>query len=276
VSAVPDRIPLADFSRLSRAAARTRRARLVLVALLLALGLATFVAALRPRASTTVYLPRGSNGIVVLDVSASISSDTYARIAGTLQRLSDSRGRYGLILFSDTAYQALPPGTAARELRPFERFFALPSARAPGLLQQPSPSPWTEHFSAGTRISTGLQLALDVLRLERPARPSVLLVSDLDDDAGDLESLTSVALAYRRLGIPIHVVGLNPSPEDTQFIEPLLARPGDLVQAARPARERSGSRTPFPTRLAVATAALVLVLGAFLFLTERLRWRRTE
>jgi hypothetical protein len=273
VSAVADRIPLADFGRLGRAAARTRRARLALSTLLLVLGVATFVAALRPRATTIAFLPRGSNGIVVMDVSASISSDTYARIAATVRRLGDSRGRYGLVLFSDTAYQALPPGTAAKELRAFQRFFTLPPAQGPGLQSQPPPSPWAEHFSAGTRISVGLQLALDVIRTERPTHPAVLLVSDLDDDAGDLESLTSVALAYRRLGIPIHVVGLNPAPEDQQYVERLLASPGDLVQAALPGQGNSMTRAPFPTLLVVASVALVIVLAAFLVLTERLRWR---
>ena len=273
MAAIADRIPLADFRRLGRAASRTRRVRLALAVLLLVLGLATFVAALRPRATTTAFLPRGSNGIVVLDVSASISSDTYARIAATVRRLGDSRGRYGLVLFSDTAYQALPPGTRARELRAFERFFMLPPARGPGLQRQPPPSPWTEHFSAGTRISAGLQLALDVIRTERLARPAVLLVSDLDDDAGDLESLTSVALVYRRLGIPIHVVGLNPAPEDQQYVERLLATPGDLEQAALPGRPRSATTAPFPTLLVLASSGLVIVLAAFLVLTERLRWR---
>jgi hypothetical protein len=149
----------------------------------------------------------------------------------------------------------------------------LPPAQGPGLQRRPPASPWAEHFSAGTRISAGLQLALEVIRTERPARPAVLLVSDLDDDAGDLESLTSVALVYRRLGIPIHVVGLNPAPEDQQFVERLLASPGDLEQAALPGRARSNTSAPFPTLLVVASTALIVVLAALLILTERLRWR---
>ena len=36
----------------------------------------------------------------------------------------------------------------------------------------------------------------------RLGQPAVLLVSDLDDDAGDRERLTSTALSFRRLGIP--------------------------------------------------------------------------
>ena len=71
-------------------------------------------------------------------------------------------GRAGLILFSDTAYQALPPGTPVTELGSFERFFRIARPTSPGLQPQPPRSPWTSSFSAGTRISTGLSLALDV------------------------------------------------------------------------------------------------------------------
>src|SRR4029077_21098080 len=150
--------------------------------------------------------------------SASISWETYARIATTLQRLRREGGDAGLVLFSDTAEQAPPPGPPVAELGPFERFFRVAPPTTPGLQPQPPRSPWTSSFSAGTRISTGLSLALDVLQRDHVARPLVILVSDLDDDAGDLESLTSVALAYRKLGIPIRVVGLNPSPEDARYV----------------------------------------------------------
>ncbi len=58
------------------------------------------------------------DGLVVLDLSASISTDTYAGSAPRSIELADTDGRYGLIVFSDTAYLALPPGTPAAELRP--------------------------------------------------------------------------------------------------------------------------------------------------------------
>jgi hypothetical protein len=63
--------------------------------------------------------------------------------------------RFGVVLFSDDAYEALPPGTPARELRPFVRFFA-PHPRyqhdASGALRPRSP--WDQSFSAGTSISS--------------------------------------------------------------------------------------------------------------------------
>ena len=122
-------IPLADAAAPpAPAARRTRIAQLVALALVGARRGRS-----RPRARLRLDRRDGrrsllpaTTAIVVLDVSASISSETYDRIAATLDRLADSNGRYGLVLFSDTAYLALPPGTAGAELRPFVRFFRVP------------------------------------------------------------------------------------------------------------------------------------------------------
>jgi hypothetical protein len=265
-------IPLVDLPALARAATRTRRARLLLAVLAVAVAATAIAAAPSGQTEGDALLPRNSSTIVVLDVSASISSDTYARIATTLERIARSKGRAGLILFSDTAYQALPPGTPVAELGRFERFFQLRPPAQPGFQPQPPRSPWADAFSAGTRISTGLQLALDVARGDRLVSPAVLLVSDLDDDAGDLESLTSVALAYRRLGVPLRVVGLNPAPEDAQLVQRLLSRGRDLVPASLPG-ERAGRHESVPLGLIVATAAVAVLAGALLVVTERVRWR---
>ena len=268
-----DAIPLADVGRLSNAARWTRRVRVLAgIACVAAAGL-SLVAALRMQPTTTAFVPTGTNGIIVLDVSASISDETYTRIAATLDQLARSHGRYGLVLFSDTAYQALPPGTPATQLRAFERFFVVPRQTAPGSAPVPPANPWSSQFSAGTRISTGLRLALDVIRDHRVDRPSVVLVSDLDDDAGDIDALTSAALAYRKLGIPLRVVGLNPSEEDARLVKRLLSAPSDL----RPApASRTGGRARVegasPTLLVVLTLATAAALGLLLVLTDRLRW----
>jgi len=273
VSAGPTVIPLAGAAGLRPLARRTLRLRLLAAALLLAAAVVAVLVSLGRPATTGAYLPRGRTGVVVLDVSASISSDTYARIAATLGRLASSGGHSGLILFSDTAYQALPPGTPDTELTPFRRFFDVRSQSTPGLLPELPRSPWTDAFSAGTRISTGLQLALDTIQRERIQQPSILLVSDLDDDTEDLERLTSVGLALRRLGIPLRVVGLNPAPEDEQFFRRLVPRPGDIVQARLPGQRDPGASAPFPTGIVVATVAVALLLGLFLVAGDRLRWR---
>lgn len=266
-------IELADYPALARAAGRTRGLRLLAAGL--TVGLAAIALLVTPRGSTpsAVLLPRGAAGIVVVDVSASISSDTYARIASTLDRLRRGGGSAGLIFFSDTAYQALPPGTPVAELGPFERFFQVAPQTQPGILPEPPQSPWTDQFSAGTRISTGLSLALNVLQQEQLRKPVVLLVSDLNDDAGDLESLTSVALAYRHIGVPIRVVGLNPSPDDASFMQRLLPQGGGIVSATLPGEKAATTRTGLPVTLVLVALALALMSAAYLVLTERLRWR---
>jgi hypothetical protein len=266
-------IELADYPQLARAAGRTRWLRWLAAAL--AVGLAVIALLVAPSGSTPTapLLPHGASAIVVIDVSASISSDTYARIASTLDRLRRGGGTAGLILFSDTTYQALPPGTPVAELGPFERFFQVKTPTQPGIQPQPPRSPWTDSFSAGTRISTGLSLALNVLQQERLHNPVVLLVSDLDDDAGDLESLTSVALAYRHVGVPIRVVGLNPAPDDARFIQRLLPPGGSIVQATLPGEKGGGTHTGLPLALILVGIALSIATAAYLVVTERLRWR---
>ncbi len=266
-------IELADYPALAGAAGRTRLLRLLAAAA--ALGLAAVALLVAPSGSSpsAVLLPHGATGIVVIDVSASISSDTYARIASTLDRLRRGGGSAGLILFSDTAYQALPPGTPVAELGAFERFFQVAPQAQPGVLPEPPQSPWTDQFSAGTRISTGLSLALAVLQEEHLRKPVVLLVSDLNDDAGDLESLTSVALAYRHIGVPIRVVGLNPSPDDASFMQRLLPQGGGIVSATLPDERAGATKTGLPVTFLLVAVALALVAAAYLAVTERLRWR---
>ena len=150
-------IPLGDASALRRAARRTAAIGIVLAGILLALAVAIAVLAGSPRVPALHVLPPGTDGIVVLDLSASISEDTYARIGATLADLASGNGRYGLVVFSGTAYQALPPGTPAAELKPLVRYFTLPPQKTPGFLPTFPPNPWTDTFSAGTRISSGLE-----------------------------------------------------------------------------------------------------------------------
>jgi len=267
-------IELGDARAFRRRIAAVRRLRLALAAVVLLAAVGLVAVAFREDSSPPSLLPGSSSGIVVLDVSASISSDTYARIDATLGRLIRSNGSYGLILFSDTAYQTLPPQTPASELKPIQRFFEVPKQNGPGALPQAPRSPWTEAFSSGTRISTGLSLALDVIRGNRLVRPAVLLVSDLDDDDSDIDRVSQVAIAYRRAGIPLHVVGLNASPEDAAFIRRFVRGHGSFTEAALPSEQGGGS--VHVDRLFVGLAVvLVLAVAGFLLLSEPLRWRAT-
>ena len=265
-------IPLGDAAALRGAARRTDAIRIALAAILLALVVAIAVLAGHPRVRALHLVPPGSNGIVVLDLSASISEDTYARIGATLSDLASSNGRYGLVVFSGTAYQALPPGTPAAELKPLVRYFTLPPQKTPGFIPTFPANPWTATFSAGTRISSGLELA-HTLALGGLSRPAVVLVSDLDDDPADLQRTALAVLAYRRDRVPLRIVGLNPSPEDQQFFQKLLGRQGTITAARLPRQASAVSgHGGFPWLL----AALALVVAAALAVNElllaRLEW----
>jgi hypothetical protein len=111
-------IPYAGARIFAQIAARTTLARAALSIVLVALVLATAAAARHPQLNEPQFTPPHAGGIVVLDLSASISADTYSRIGQTLRQIVRRGGRYGLVVFSNTAYEALPPGTPASALQP--------------------------------------------------------------------------------------------------------------------------------------------------------------
>jgi hypothetical protein len=265
-------IPLADAGALGRVARRTDLIRFTLAAILVGLVVAIAVLAGHPRVRSLHVLPPGTTGIIVLDLSASISEDTYARISATLADFAASKGRYGLIVFSGTAYQALPPGTPATELKPLIRYFTLPSQKTPGFLPTFPPNPWTNTFSAGTRISSGLELA-HTLALQRVSRPAVVLVSDLDDDPSDLGRTALAVLAYRRDRIPLRIVGLNPSPQDVRFFGKLLGKQGTITAAHLPQSTSAVSGSGgFPWLLVALALAAAAALAVNELLLARLEW----
>jgi hypothetical protein len=264
-------IPLAGLGRLEHARRRTTAIRAALAGLLVVLVVAAAVVAMRPAGKTLTFLPGGTTGIVVLDLSASISTDTYQRIGKTLNELAATNGRYGLVVFSDVAYQALPPGTPSAALKPYARYFTLPPAQN-GFLPQFPVNPWTNSFSGGTRIATGLGLALKIIQDQHVKRPAVILVSDLNDDPGDLKNLAGVSLAYRQAGIPVRIVALDPQPNDEALFGRLLERAA-TVQHARLPGERSLTVGPdVPPVLAALAVLVALALAANELWAARLTW----
>jgi hypothetical protein len=256
-------VPLVDAPALRPLARRTLVERIALVVSLLVLVACVAVVARKPDLRAQPYVPQGSNGLVVLDLSASISPDTYARIGSTLNDLADTGGRFGLVLFSDIAYEALPPGSPAEELRPFARYF---TPRAPA-------NPWSASFTAGTRISRGIDLAREIAGRERLRRPALVLVSDLDDDPRDLIALRRAALAARREGLRIGVVGLNAAPEDERFFRRLVAGDGAVRDAPPPGRGTANQGARFPWLVGALAALLALALAAHEVRRARLVWR---
>jgi hypothetical protein len=273
-------IPLGDAGALAGAARRTRIVRLALALCLL--GLLGAAAALAPEEKAPPsFVPPDERGVVALDVSASISREIYGRIESALRGLAQSGRRYGLVVFSDTAYVALPPGTDATELDRFADIFDVPSQTGAGVARRPPPNPWTRTFVGGTRISAGLRLAGQALEQSGVGRGAVILVSDLDDDPTDSARLVSAVQALQRANIPLRVIGLNPSSDDARYFEALLGRAGAVRESPAPeegpdlpaAATSPLSRTTTPVVLLVLAGLFALALAVNEHVGARLRWR---
>jgi hypothetical protein len=266
-------IPLADARRFTALIRRTRLLRYLLAAGLLALLAGVLIAALGIREERR-FLPAGTSGVVVLDVSASITPDTYQRIQATVAELAASRDHYGLVVFSDVAYDALPPGTPADELAPLVRWFE-PRAGRGGESRLPV-NPWSNTIAGGTSISSGLAAAQRALRRDGIEDGSVLLVSDLDDDPTDLSRLNREVDALRRAGTELRVIGLDPSDDDRRLFDRLA--PGSLVSDAEVVPEgleepRAIIGADVPDGLVIGGAALLLLLVLNEYWCGLLTWR---
>jgi hypothetical protein len=267
-------IPVADPALLGGAARRTRIVRIVLAAVLIAAVVGAFLVA--PRHPGRRYLPAQAVGIVVLDVSSSVRPSTYYRIEQTLNSIAASKGRLGLVLFSDTAYEALPPGTPASGLVPFLRFFAPPSS---GKTQTYlADSPWQQWFSAGTRISQGLFLAQNMLDREKAKRGAILLISDLADDPNDNDAVRQSVIDLEQKSIPLEIVALDPSVQNANFWKRLLGAQAVYQTAKLPTGDQAAGKITvtngFSIALFLLAALTVLVLTVNEWWAEPFRFQR--
>jgi hypothetical protein len=268
-------IPYVGVRALTGLAVRTAAVRVALGVVLVGLVAAAALAARHPHASRQPFASPKTGGIVVLDLSASITSDTYSRIHQSLQELVARGGRYGLVVFSNTAYEALPPGTPASALQPLVRYFALPASTPPG--EQPTfpVNPWTETFTSGTSISLGLDLARTIELAHGGRRPAVVLISDLADDPNDVQRLTAVLGRYRSDGIPLRVIALNPAISDLEYFKRLIGTASSIIPAglsSGPSAPVKPPATSFPTWLVVLTAVVAALLAVNELRAARLRW----
>ena len=265
-------IPLADAPAFRTRAIATRVALAVLAAGAAAAAVGVLLSSRSPQSQTVVPLPSNANVVIVLDLSASISSDSFSRIGGTLRALSQTGDRVGLVVFSNGAYEALPPGTPAADLAPLVRYFTLPQQRVPGYLPTFPANPWATTFTGGTNISAGMEIAIDIAVAQRP-RAAVMLISDLDDDPNDLPTLAAVGAVAQHDRVPIRIVGLNASPEDIEYFRTIFGRSAPIVEAPTLEQAAPHEQTPFPWAL----VALALVAAVALALREgwapRLAWR---
>jgi hypothetical protein len=266
-------IPLVDAPALAPAARRTFAVRATLLLVATGAAVAFLLVSRDPGTRTIVPLAAGADTIVAIDLSASINYAAYVRIGATLSSLAHGGGRFGLVLFSDEAYEALPPGTPAEDLAPFVRYFRPVRRAAPGAADVLPANPWQSTFSGGTRIAAGLQLAHGLAQAGG-GHAGVLLLSDLDDSEPDRAGLAAVLLGYKRDHVPLRVVGLDPSPTDVAYFRHLL---GDSVQISSPPRPgavRPRSRTPFPWTLVALALLGAAALAAATLWAPKLEWAR--
>jgi hypothetical protein len=252
-----------DVAGLRRPVWRTRALRASLAAVALALAFAFVWAARDLDTRDPGLLPRGTTGVVVIDLSLSIADEDYAAVRRVLGELAESDSRIGLVIFSDVPYELLPPGTPARELLPVLRLLV---PRADG-----APNPWTQSFRAGTRISAALELAADMLERDRIANPSILLVSDLATAPDDVPALAQTIAALRLRGIPLRVSGIDPSSDGRALFGALLEE-GALTVAGDPGEtsRRAGAAGAPPSTLLALAALLFAALAVHEWWTARL------
>jgi hypothetical protein len=272
---VSSAIPLADAPAFRTRAIATRVALAVFAAGAAAAALGVLLTARSPHSQTLVPLPSKANVVIVLDLSASISSDSFSRIGGTLRALSQTGDRVGLVVFSDDAYEALPPGTPAADLAPLVRYFTLPQQRVPGFMPSFPANPWANTFTGGTVISAGMEMAIDIAVAQRP-RATVMLVSDLDDDPNDLPTLSAVAEVAAQDRVPIRIVGLNPSPEDIAYFRTIFGANAPIVEAPTLQQPAPQEHTPFPWALVALALAAAIALALREAWAPRLAWRRAS
>jgi hypothetical protein len=261
-------LPLADLGGLAHAVRRTTAVRLLLaLALATVSGLAVWSAS-GLGTHTLSFLPRGSSTVVVLDQSRSVYLAGYRRVETLLRRLVNADASVGLVIFSDGAYELLPPGVHGRELRPLLRFYSR-DPRAAGAVDPVSGTainPWTDTISGGTRISSGLASARLALARDHVRHGAILLVSDLETAAEDRPNMTAELRLIEAAGIALRIVPLFPVPADEQFFDRVVGRdafvdPKQLDPGVR-AQTRERVAGSSPRAFVIVAGVLLLLLAA--------------
>jgi hypothetical protein len=261
-------IPLSDAQAVRAALRRTSLMRFLLAVLLVTLtGLFLWRSTqLNPRAVS--FLPPQSTTVLVLDQSKSVYISSYKRIAAVIRKMSAVDVPVGLVAFSDTAYEMLPPGARSSELRPLLRFYT-PGHGGSNVDPETlfAANPWQDVFSGGTKISAGLDMARTILHRDHVKRGSILLLSDLETAGEDEPRLAQTLLQIEHdPTVHLKVVPLFPVADDELFFARFVPK-RDFVTAkdiratkAPPSQRRLVAPTPWS--LIVAGALLLLALAA--------------
>jgi hypothetical protein len=262
-----DAIALADVNAMRGAARRTTVLRVGLVlaiAGVFAWLLVTATAAGAGRAA--VFSSSTRTGVVALDMSASISGPTYARVATTLNGIVNANQSVGLVMFSDTAYELLPPNSPPSAMLQFVPFFV--PARYYGSTPVFAQTPW-DTFMGGTRIASGLEAARLALLRAHVLHGEVLLVSDLDDSSADAALLEQEALKLRNDHIAVRIVPLFAAPPDKTLFAALF---GDSSFVNPSVFTHTATRHAAPVVSRRSTELLLAGLVLLLLVAANERW----
>jgi len=188
-----------------------RLARLARLALL-ALGLvAVIVAAAGPAlvSKRLVYVGRGNEAIIVLDLSPSMAASDLAptRLDAAKAIIGDflaSRRNetVGLVAFGDEAALVCPPTTDYAAIS--ERLRSL----EPGL------------YGEGTAIGAGIATAVAHAARSSAPEKHIILLTDGENNAGSMEPATAMRIAAR-FGISLSVIGVgSPGEAPVTYVDP--------------------------------------------------------
>lgn len=213
---------LADLRTISLHAERTTLVRAALVlALIAAFGGAVLLSRSAGSGRAAVLPVGAKTGVIVMDMSASVAGPKFERIATIIRGLATADQGVGLVMFSDSAYELLPPNSPTSALLQFERFFS------PQSIQHGTPTfgntAWDD-FTGGTRISRGLEMGLDALRRARVTHGSLLLISDLNDSSADAGPLVAAAADLHAAHVPIGIVPVGAAPDSVRIFTSLFGR----------------------------------------------------
>jgi hypothetical protein len=202
-------LPHGELDALRGPIRRTTAIRLVLGLALLASLFGALLVALDRDARPDPLLPPGTTGMIVLDLSA--SAGIQPQVGELFRRVAAADDPSGLIVFSDVAYELVPPGTPGRHLQPLIRFFV---ASAQGGVKA---NPWSAKFSAGTRISAGISAAHSALLRDEIERGTIVVVSDLEVFDDDLVRIPALLTALRGDGIDLRILPLGAREESLRY-----------------------------------------------------------
>jgi hypothetical protein len=172
--------------------------------------------------------------MIVLDLSA--STGAKAEVGELIRRIAAADDRTGLVVFSDGAYEVLPPGTPGRDLAPMIRFFS------PSPDGQAIADPWSSSFAGGTNVVAGIERALASLERGEVASGSILLISDLEFVPEQIARLPALLTQLRETRVQVRILPVDARPEQRRFFERVLG-PDTFVDVGSATAVATGSRS---------------------------------